>query len=273
MKTHSNYYVYAYFDPRNYEMFYIGKGRGSRKNAQQPNKAGNETQRRIHEIKRAGLKPLIRVIAANLTEDQAFLVEKALIWRTDTWLTNVSPGHYTDNFRPPSTLHLSLPGFDTTRGIYFANVGGNWDHRQWEDCRKYGFLAAGFGRQYSSQLDRLEVGSLAATYLNRNGYVGVARVIAKPVPARDFRYRGRPLRPRMLKGPKLLHDAQDDDECEYLVAVKWIKHLPQEDARFRSKAGLFTTQLIVASLAGQPKTLEFLQQQFKVNFEKLLSVE
>src|SRR5260370_30908831 len=124
MKTNSNYYVYGYFDPRNYEMFYVGKGQGSRKNAQQTNKAGNATERRIREIKRSGEMALIRVIAANLTEDQAFLVEKALIWRTGAWLTNVSPGRFTDNFSPPNTLHLPLPGFDTARGIYFANIGG-----------------------------------------------------------------------------------------------------------------------------------------------------
>ena len=33
MKNKTNYYVYAYFDPRNYEMFYVGKGQGSRKYA------------------------------------------------------------------------------------------------------------------------------------------------------------------------------------------------------------------------------------------------
>jgi len=273
MKTDSNFYVYAYFDPRNYEMLYVGKGKGSRKNAQRPNKAGTERERRIHEIARAGLKPLIRVVAANLTEDQALLVEKALIWRTGESLTNVSGGHYADNFRPPNTLHQSLPGFDSARGIYFVNVGENQTHRQWEDCRRFGFLAAGYGRRFSEQLDRLDVGSIAAAYLNGRGYVGIARVIAKPVPARDFRYQGRPLRPRMLKGSELLHDAQDDDDCEYLVAVKWIKHVPQEDARFRRRAGLFAGRLIVASLSGQPKTLEFLQQQFRVNFERLLSAE
>src|SRR5712691_815594 len=108
MKNNSNFYVYAYFDPRNYEMFYVGKGQGSRKHAHQPQKLGTAKERRIHEIERAGLKPLIRIIAANLTEDQAFLVEKALIWRTGVWLTNMNPGHFSDNFRPPNTLHLSL---------------------------------------------------------------------------------------------------------------------------------------------------------------------
>lgn len=276
MRTDSNYYVYAYFDPRNYEMLYIGKGRGGRKYAHLPNKAGKAKERQLHEIERAGLKPLIKVVAANLTNDQAFLVEAALIWKAGESLINILnqvAGHYTDRFRPPNTLHLSLPGFDTVHGIFFVNVGGNSSHRQWEDSRKYGFLAAGYGRKYSSQLDRLEVGSIAAAYLNGSGFVGIARVVAKAVPARDFRYRGRPLRRRMLKGPDLLHHADDDDNCEYLVAVKWNKQVPQEDARFRRKAGLFTPRPVVASLSDKLKTIEFLQQQFKVNFKRLLAAK
>jgi uncharacterized protein len=271
MKTNSDYYVYAYFDPRNYEMLYVGKGRGSRKNAHRGVKAGTEKQERLHRIQQAGLTPLVRVIAASLTEDQALLVEKTLIWRTGDWLTNANSGHYSDKFRPANTLHLSLPGFDTARGIYFVNVG-QFVHREWEDCRRYAFLSAGYGRRYSAQLERLEVGSIAAAYMKSWGYVGIALVLAKPVPARDFRHRGRPLRRSMLKGPDLLHDLCDDDDCEYLVAVKWIKHVPRERARFRSNAGLFANQSIVASLSNQLKTLEFLEQQFKVSFQRLLSV-
>jgi hypothetical protein len=186
MKSDSNYYVYAYFDPRNYEMLYVGKGRGSRRYAHRPAKAGTEKERRLHGIKQAGLKPLIRVIAANLTEEQALLVEKALIWRTGESLTNVSGGHFADNFRPPNTLHLSLPGFDTARGVYYVNVGEFPPNRLWEDSRKYGYVAAGYGRQFTDQLERLEVGSIVAAYLSRHGYVGIARVISPAVPARDF---------------------------------------------------------------------------------------
>jgi hypothetical protein len=270
MKTDSNYYVYAYFDPRNYEMLYVGKGQGNRKYAHLPSKAGTATERRIHEIERARLKPLIKVVAASLTEDQAFLVEKALIWRTGESLTNVSGGHFADNFRPPNTLHLSLPGFDTAHGIFFVNACHWEDGRQWDDCRRYGFLASGYGRKYSLQLDRLEVGSIAAAYQSESGYVGIARIIAKAVPARDFRYHGRPLRPRMLRGRELLHDAEDDEKCEYLVAVKWIRQVPLEDAKFRRRAGLFTPRLVVASLSEESKTLQYLEQQFKVNFQRLL---
>jgi len=74
-KIESNRYIYAYFDPRNYEMFYVGKGKGSRKNAHRPDKGGTEKERQIHEIERAGLKSLIKVVATDLTEEQALLVE------------------------------------------------------------------------------------------------------------------------------------------------------------------------------------------------------
>ena len=204
METDSNFYVYAYLDPDDYDMLYVGKGQGRRKYAHLPNKTGTWTERRIHEIKRAGKEPLIKTVAVNLTEEQAFLVEKALIWSLRKSLTNMSGGHFAKNFRPPHTFDQSLPGFDTDHGIFVVNVGHYEDHRSWEDCRKYGFVAAGYGRKYSSQLDRLEVGSIAAAYQKGSGYLGIARIIRKAVPSRDFLYHGRPLRPRMLEGPELL---------------------------------------------------------------------
>jgi hypothetical protein len=270
MKTDSNYYVYAYFDPRNYEMLYVGKGRGSRKNAHVPNKLGSDKERQIHEIKRAGLEPLIRVVAAKLTEDQAYLVEKALIWKSGRSLKNVNSGRYAENFRPPDTLHLRLPGFDTARGIFFVNVGDG-GHRMWEDGQKFGFVAAGYGTKYSSQLNRLSVGDIVAAYLSGSGYVGIGQVTGAAVPVADFRFKSRPLNRRMLTGPDLLHDIRDADTCEYLVAVRWKKKMPRDDARFRRKGGLFTTRQIVANLSTHLKTLEFLEKQFRVSFKKLLA--
>lgn len=269
-KTNSNYYVYAYFDPRSYEMFYVGKGKDSRKNAHRPNKVGTEKERRIDEIERAGEKPLIKIVAANLTEDQAFLVEKALIWRSGRWLTNLSGGHYADNFRPPNTLHLSLPGFDTTRGIYAVNVSLE-EHRHWDDSRKYGFIAAGYGRIYSSPLQRLNEGDIVAAFLKKHGYVGIGRITETVLPVSEFRYNGQQLLRHTLKGSKLFHHANNANLCEYLVKVRWIKTLPAEKAQFLRKAGLFAPRPIVASLSGQPKTLAYLEKQFGVDFKKLSS--
>ena len=77
----------------------------------------------------------------------------------------------------------------------------------------------------------------------------------------------------MLDGPELLHDADDYGECDYLVAVEWKKHVPLKDAKFRKNAGLCTPRgKVVASLSTRPETLRYLQEQFKVNFDKLLGV-
>jgi hypothetical protein len=74
-------------------------------------------------------------------------------------------------------------------------------------------------------------------------------------------------------GPELLHDAEDAAECEYLVSVKWIKKVLPENAQFRKRAGLFVARQIVASLSRQHRTLRFLAQQFKVNFERILAAD
>src|SRR3954447_22552367 len=64
----NDYYVYVYLDPRNFEEFYFGKGRGSRKDAPLSDPSDTEKTRRIDAIRQAGLEPIIRVIARNLSE-------------------------------------------------------------------------------------------------------------------------------------------------------------------------------------------------------------
>jgi uncharacterized protein len=74
-----NYYVYVYIDPRNFEEFYYGKGCGSRKDAHLFDESDSAKSRRIQEIKKAGLTPIIRVIVRDLSEAEALLVEKTLL--------------------------------------------------------------------------------------------------------------------------------------------------------------------------------------------------
>src|SRR5208283_2901419 len=91
-QNNSNYYVYAYYDPRNYELFYIGQGKGDRKDAHCPDRAGTATERRIAQIHKAGSKQNIKVVAINLTKDEALLVERAMIWMAGKSLTNQNCG-------------------------------------------------------------------------------------------------------------------------------------------------------------------------------------
>ena len=119
MRESSNYYVYVYIDPRNFEEFYYGKGTGDRKYAHlSDDNDSDEKASRIKEIRADGLEPIIKVIARNLTEHDAFLIEKTLIWKLGRQLTNVSSGYFAEKFRRHNTMHLDLYGFDYQNGIY-----------------------------------------------------------------------------------------------------------------------------------------------------------
>jgi hypothetical protein len=108
----SKYYVYVYIDPRNFEEFYYGKGTGSRKFAHLYDDSDTEKAKRIKAIKKEGLEPIIKVIAKELTEKEAFLVEKTLIWKLGRNLTNKSSGHFAEksgsraNLEPCASINI-----------------------------------------------------------------------------------------------------------------------------------------------------------------------
>jgi LEM-3-like GIY-YIG domain len=264
------FYVYGYFDPRNFRLFYVGKGRGSRKYSHLKESGESEKRRTVAAIHRAGLKPEIKVIASGLTEREAFLVESVLIRAFQPQLTNEIRGPMNECIRPAHTLHQSLAGFDTQAATYLVNVGDG-PARSWEDCRMYGFISAGGARRWSKQLERLTIGDVIVPYLKNHGYIGIGRVVQESVPVSDFRHRGRRLSASMLKQRGLLRHAEDAARSEYLVGVKWIRHVAAAEAKFRRRGGLFTTQLVVAALAKQPRTLMFINEAFRVNLERLTS--
>jgi uncharacterized protein len=74
------HYVYIYVDPRNGEVFYVGKGIGDRAIAHLAERGETRKLRQIAEIRAAGAEPRIEIIAHNLRdEEEAFRVEAALI--------------------------------------------------------------------------------------------------------------------------------------------------------------------------------------------------
>jgi len=269
MKKLSNelYYVYVYIDPRNFEEFYYGKGLGSRKNCHLKDDADTEKTRRIRAIKESGLSPIIRVIAANLTEHEAFLIEKTLIWKLGKHLTNKSSGLFSKKFRPHNTLHRHLPGFDFQNGIYYLNVGKG-PHRCWSDCRTYGFLSAGQGKRWRDQIQGLNVGDLVAAFVTKAGYVGVGRITVAALPINEFKINGLPLNSNTLACPNIYENSNDLEKSEYVVGVEWIKTVAEEDAYFRRHAGLFAPQRVRASLSNQQTTLSFIEESFGINLEK-----
>ncbi len=67
-----------------------------------------------------------------------------------------------------------------------------------------------------------------------------------------------------------IFDNNDNDTAEYLVKIDWIKTVDAKLAKWKSKDGLFSSQLIKASLQEQRKTIEFLEKEFDIKFADLL---
>lgn len=263
-----NFYVYVYIDPRNYEEFYYGKGKGSRKEAHlkfdENSDNDSEKTKIIKEIKNEGLEPIIKVIAKGLTEKEALLVERTLIWKLGKTLTNKSSGHFADKFRPHNKLHLNLSGFDFENGLYHVNVGEG-AHRCWEDCKEFGFLSAGGDKKYSDPIRSLNIGDVVVAFVSKFGYVGVGKIIKEAVSVREFRINGKPLSTLNLRRKEIIENPE-----EYTVQVEWIVSLDKVNAIWKKNHKLFKTQLVKASMDNQAPTLYFIEREFGLKFSEIL---
>ena len=262
------YYVYVYIDPRNFEEFYYGKGKGKRKDHCFSDAGDSELVKRCNQIKKDGLEPIIKVVAKDLAENEAYLIEKTLIWKLGRNLTNKSSGHFAEKFRPHNTFHLNLPDFDYDYGIFYINVGEG-PTRAWDDCKKYGFLSAGQGEKYSLPLKTLNIGDIVIAYQIGKGYVGVGRVIEKAKRVNDFLVNGETLKNYPLKQPNIFENC-DNEKSEYLVKVNWIKVFNDNQAKWSTRSNLFRSRLIKASLARQVNTINFIEREFGVKLKDLL---
>lgn len=265
-----NYYVYVYIDPRSYEEFYYGKGKGSRKEAHLTDVSDSAKVARINDIVSEGEKPIIRVIASGLTEHEALMVETTLIWKLGRNLDNIASGHFVSRFRKPNTYHKELAHFDFENGIYYVNVGEG-ETRHWDDCKRFSFLAAGgHNPSWRKQISALVEGDIVAAYLTGYGYVGVGRVLNRAVPYSQFLHEGLPLATQDLVQPNLAHDAADLETCEYIVSVDWkVAVVRAEAKRISKKDGHYAPQRVRASLDDQPATLAFVGKSFDVDLRNL----
>ncbi len=77
----NEYYVYALLDPRQNPArpFYVGKGKGSRKDSHLLKDEASAKGLRIQEIRAAGLEPVSQIMITGLSESQAYLLEAQLI--------------------------------------------------------------------------------------------------------------------------------------------------------------------------------------------------
>lgn len=115
-------YVYILMDPRNKQVFYVGKGTGERmfshvmeafsqQNSYDESSLGKKIER-IREIHYAGKKVEMRILHYGLTDEHAFIVESVLI---DVF------SNFTDiDTNAIGELTNSINGFDHRRG--FCNL-------------------------------------------------------------------------------------------------------------------------------------------------------
>lgn len=266
----NNYYVYVYIDPRNFEEFYYGKGKGSRKDTHLGDKSDSQKAKRISEIKKEGFTPIIRVIAKDLTEQEALLVEKTLLWKLGKWSTNISSGHFADKFRPHNTLHKELSGFDFQNGLYYYNVGEG-PHRNWGDYIQFGFISAGQGTRWRGAMLGFNVGDVFVAYLKRHGFVGVGQIKQCAKMIRDVSINKK----RLLRLPLRCHNMADNcdnrDLSEYVCLVNWLKVVPRDQAKWRANPKLYTTTHVRASLDGQQETVKFVEKQFGISIREKIA--
>jgi hypothetical protein len=135
-------------------------------------------------------------------------------------------------------------GSEPWNGRDFYVSLGEGDHRNWEDCRKYGFISGGQGKWYSQTLKLLFPGARVFVNIPRTGYVGVGTVREPAVQVKDFYVNqdGQqiPILNASLIAPKMAENADDPDLCEYLVRVEWIRQVPKAQAFWEK--GLFALQ-------------------------------
>jgi hypothetical protein len=265
----NNYYVYVYIDPRNFEEFYYGKGKESRKDAHLKENSDTDKSKRIRAIFQEGLEPIVRVIAKDLSEHDALLVEKTLLWKLGKQLTNISTGHYSDNFRPHDTFHKRISGFDFKNGLYYYNVGEGI-HRSWNDYVRYGFISAGQDPRFRDAMLGFEEGDVVAAYLKGSGFVGIGQITHKAKPVRDVFVGDTPLLQLDLECSNIAESLNDLGCSEYVAMINWVSVVGKNSAKWKPKSGIFTSQLVRASMDAQPETVEYLAKEFKVNFNELM---
>jgi uncharacterized protein len=267
----NEYYVYVYIDPRNYEEFYFGKGKGSRKESHLSDNSDNEKSQRIKSITNEGLKPIIIVIARDLSEKEALLVEKTLLWKLGKQLTNVATGHYANKFRPHNSFHEKLTGFDFKNGLYYYNVGEG-ETRCWEDFVKFGFISAGGNSRFRNAMLSFEIGDVFVAYIKGHGFAGIGKIIQTAKPIREVIIDGEFLLKKDMASNGMSINKDDLENCEYVALVEWIKVInDKSEAHWKPKSDLYTTQLVKASLERQSKTLDFIKEVFEMpNLQELI---
>lgn len=181
---------------------------------------------------------------------------------TRTWLIDPQEAE------AKASRSTSRKGGEPWNGRDFYISLGEGDHRNWEDCRRYGFVSGGQGKWYSQTLKLLFPGARVFVNLVGKGFVGTGTVVGERTAAKDFVVdvdgTPTPLFDAPLSARNMAENADDPELCEYVVPVEWTKTLDREEAYWEK--GLFAVQHTACRLRNQ-FTIERLVQHFGLEDE------
>jgi hypothetical protein len=157
-------------------------------------------------------------------------------------------------------------------GLWFVNVGMNtgddalqddFGHgyiRHWENCTRFGYVAAGGGLRYSDALKRLNIGDQILAYQKGVGYVGYGTITLLATPVQDFMLPdGSSLESRINREER--NGGRPTEQWEFAVGVKWNKVFSLSNAK--TFKGAFANQNVVCKLSDE-ETVRFLRQEFGI---------
>jgi uncharacterized protein len=102
-------YVYVYIDPRNGEIFYIGKGKGDRLFAHLGDTSETDKTSKISDIRKSGKEPQIDLLRYGLSDSEAELVEASAIDLIGKYqLTNKMSGYHKESCPRISSKELII---------------------------------------------------------------------------------------------------------------------------------------------------------------------
>lgn len=134
-------------------------------------------------------------------------------------------------------------GKEPWNGEFYVSFGSN-EHRSWDDARRYGYISGGGGTWYSQTLKLLSPGDRVWVKIPQTGFVGVGEVTESVQSAKDFMVPtpegDRPALDVLQHGPLYRATADDPEQAEYFVRVKWLDTVDATKAF--NEVGLFGNQ-------------------------------
>ncbi len=179
---------------------------------------------------------------------------------TRTWLLDP------EQVEQKASKSKAKKGSEPWNGRDFYISLGESEHRNWDDCRKYGFVSGGGGKWYTQTLKLLFPGSRVFVNIPKTGYVGVGTVLESAIPVTEFKVetsKGEiPILEAQVVASKMGENADNADLSEYLVRVQWIKVVPRSEAYWEK--GLFAIQHTACRMTSS-FTIEKLSQHFELD--------